>query len=154
MPPRSSHLQVHNCSRFLQGSKPSLGLLSARNSKVGPDKLEATKKAPFIFNPNVEAAQSKQQGITFAAVGLGLVFFIFILIYGTRQQVCARVCPRVLQPLPLPTTVGAGGCSMVWPPQFGDWCGVLCWPCSKQSAGLSRPGVLIVAAPGPVAQVL
>lgn len=78
-------------------------------------------EAPFIFNPTVDGVQSKQQGITFVAVGFGLVSFTFVLKSGKCQQVRARVNPRVLQLLPLPRTVGGrwsqhGLATPVWRP--------------------------------------
>lgn len=129
-PPRSSHLQINNCSYFCKCPNHHC----AKNSKVGQADLKTTclEKWHSFFDPKIEAVQSKQQGITFDAVVF--VVFNFILKYGNCQQGCARVYP------PYPVAVGADGCTMVWPPLFGDWSRVLCCPCSRWGAGLGREG--------------
>lgn len=68
---------------LLQVLKPLLFLLKARNSKVGQAKLKSENR------PKVEDAQRKQQGITSAAVGPGLVFY-FILIFLLKYKTCLQ----------------------------------------------------------------
>lgn len=47
-----------------------------------------SSKVLFIFNPEVEAVQGKLLGITFVAVGFGLVFYFYFEIWELSAGLC------------------------------------------------------------------